>query len=391
MRYSAMLLFALAMTACGDDDAGGATGRCEIVGAPISLPVSQDFAVAAASDSFQIVVRDETGVGAWSVTDDAVSERTDTGAPNLPLGRPKMTEVDGDVFLAVMPGNWGPTFVARTFRYDGAGWTPQASTSLTTTTVVSAFHSDLAVSSSNETALVWTDGVSTQSLAYAIFDSTATSVTPGSRPEPAQGGSVHALYAGDTLHVATIEREDGAWTLAHSARSATEEWSPVTQLGPAPGSLANNHVIDLALAGDDTLWAFEGHGAEIGDMGARIAGATTAFRSTDNGVTWTRAGAVSDQRFVTDHVSAAGLDVGAVVAVEYGDNNFDVAQSDDSVDLHLCDASGCERAVRVSNASGHFYGPIAVAARGRDGVVVFASEAKLGGPEALTAQRFRCD
>ena len=195
---------------------------------------------------------------------------------------------------------------------------------------------------------------------------------------PFEGRELHVAYGpDDTLHVLMAGDGGDGIDLFYLERTPDRQWQPNLRVGPAPGSLGNLVVSGLAVTGT-TAYIAEVHAASLDEDGMMTLYAVTGDA--------TRIGEIVDPRLVAGGLAAASLPDGVVVSVAYGENNLDAPMSQDTVELHRCTLDGCDRALVVRDARGHFYERTSVATNGNFGVVTWAERPK-GGSRGCRSNR----
>lgn len=327
----------------------------------------------------------------WTLIGDAL-ERYDVGPGRSPVALAD----DGAEAVAIGPGMLIDTVAVR--RWDGAAWSAADDDTAGPFGEANGFaaFADVALGADGTLAAVWTDGQSTPD------GRILTGWFVGKAPDGAFGEREPVFTPDDgdvarEIHVA-VDAAGGAHVMGHMlgedgvgmvyrARSADGTWGDIVPVGPAPGTLGNITVSGIAVAADGGVYIAEAH--EEGGFDD-IAGATVVYR-VDGGAP-REVGRIDDDRFVVGALAIAPLGDGVVIGVSHGANNFDPAESDDSVDVYLCNGGGCAAVWQPATTRGVFYDSVTLATRGDEGAILWNQSPKVGidAPEAARLQRFTC-
>lgn len=385
MSSRALYLAPLTLIACGDDTSGP-SATCRKFGDPIQLAHARDFDLVALGDRVVLVVATDTAVEARVLTADT------NGQPeplSLARGPVSLAVSAGDVLAQTFPLGWQMS-APRLARFDGASstWTVETGTALEEP----GFSTRGGVLAANDTEAVsfWVEGVSEPKALIAPWgdESFGPAAEVVTEAEDLSGYSVHAAFDGQgRLHLATVGEIGGESGLLHTVRD-NGAWSTTTRVGATPGYFQNTVTTAMTVDSAGAVWLAEVHAEDF-------------FENTKAGFTfWRHDGQAfkvvarpPESRLVVEGLDLAALADGRVVATaSWGANNFEPAQSDDSVTLTVCTTSGCARALTLDGRKGVFYEATQVAATPTFGVAAWGWSNKGGSDEeGLTVQRFACD
>lgn len=386
MSPRTLLLTPILLAACGDDGGNTNAGSCRLVGAPLALPHSRDFDLAALGDRVVLVVSTETDVEARVLSADTDGEPEPL---SLARGPVSLAVAEGDVLAQTFPLAWQMS-APRLARFDGASssWAIETGTALTEP----GFSTRGGVLAARATDAVsfWVEGVTEPQALIAPWgdESFGPAAEVMTEAEDLSGYTVHAAFdGGGRLHLATVGTIGGESGLLHTTRD-NGTWSTTTRVGATPGYFQNTVTTAMTVDSGGAVWLAEVHGEDF-------------FEDTSAGFTfWRHDGQAfkvvarpSESRLVVEGLDLAALPDGRVAATaSWGANNLEPAQSDDSVTLTLCTSSGCAKALTLDGRNGVFYEATQVAATGTFGVAAWAWSNKGGSDEdGLTVQRFACD
>lgn len=386
MSPRSLILAPILLAACGDDGGNSHAGSCRLVGAPIALPHSRDFDVAALGDRVVLVASTASEVEARVLTAD-----TD-GAPealSLARGPVSLAVSAGDVLVQTFPLAWQMS-APRLARFDGASssWSVETGTALTEP----GFSTRGGVLAANDAEAVsfWVEGVSEPEALVAPWGDASFGPAAGvmTEAEDLSGYTVHAAFDGQgRLHLATVGELGGETGLLHTVRD-NGVWSTTTRVGATPGYFQNTVTTAMSVDTTGAVWLAEVHAEDF-------------FEDTKAGFTFWRDDGTgpkvvarpSESRLVVEGLDLAALPDGRVVAsASWGANNIEIPKSDDSVTLTVCTTSACSRAGTLDGRKGVFYEATKVTYAETFGVAAWGWAEKGGGDEmALTVQRFVCD
>lgn len=378
----------------GDRPGGGAT--CEAVGPALELPAAPQLALAAGADAY-VALQEEGGFGSgdWATWVAGAGEPTrfDESIGRTPLAL--ATGPNGAVGVSFQISPLEPRLHLR--RWDGAAWTradEDGSADLDLPTIF-VDAGDLAVGPSGDTAVVWlmSEGGPDNSATtgYALIHTEGRFLAPEIVFTPADTLSDNELHVAvgpdDAVHVLAHQYVEEVVTMIYRRRGPDGAWGPIIPVGPAPGTLGNITVTGITVTGGGAVYAAEAHGSYGPDTSAGGA----VYRIDGESVE--QIASIDDIRTVVGGLAMTPLGERVAIVLSRGENNFDPAESEDSVDLYVCDGGGgCDRAAQPTSVRGVFYGDVAIATRGDEVAVLWHQEPKrdVDAPETNVLARYRC-
>lgn len=380
----------------GINGAGGGSGapQCQTLGDPHPLPYATRQAIAPGPGGY-VIALESGGFGTeeWTthtLIDGALATHDD-GVGRTPVA----LAGDDTTTVAIASGKLISQLALR--RFDGTEWTIDDAERSEEFGQATDFSNgaDIALGPAGQVAAIWVEGG---------FDDPYTAwvsrYTPGegfapreaafTRDDGTEGPEVYAAFGPDgSLHTLAQRYDADDVRLMYRRRALDGTWTPIVDVASVPG-LLSNIITGLAVTADGTAYAaatrgrFSGTADDNPDPGVHL------YRLTDAAAE--EVAYIPDDRLISSALAIAPLGDRVVIAATHGQNNFDAAESDDSVDVYACDADGCTAPLRVAPGPGVFYEAVDIATRGDEAAVLWAQSPKGDGdaPEADFVQRITC-